>query len=132
MTAPNGKTAPSLKGEGRNGNGTFAKGKYKGGPGNPWAALTHKLKSAIQKASEELDPASQRPRMEALAEELWTMALTPGGEDDKTRSAQRWAMQQILDRHLGKPKEHLEIETVFTLADAAKRLREARLVPTSN
>ena len=131
VSGSDGKQTPSTNGDGRGADGRFLKG-WEGGPGNPWAKLTNALKVALAKSCEATDPTTKKARIEALTEELWTMALTPGGEDDKTRSAQRWAMQQILDRVLGKPKEHIELETTFTLAEAVKRLREARLVSSSN
>ncbi len=115
-------TTPSIKGNGRNKDGTFKKGEYKGGPGNPWVALTHKLKAAIQKAGEDKHPKTQRTRMEELAVQLWEMALDPLG--DQTAVAKRWAMQQIIDRFLGKPKESIKIEGNLTFTDALAMIRK--------
>lgn len=102
-----------------------------GGPGNPWARLTQQLKSAILKAAKKPHDEGKN-RAQALGEQLWEMALGSGHQDDKTQAAKRWAMQQILDRGLGKPKEHHQIdgEVTVTVADFFRQAAErARSMP---
>ena len=93
-----------------------------GGPGNPWPKLTQALKRAIADASDEPHE-EHKTRARALAEQLWKMAL---GEisfpEDKTGAARRWAIKEVLDRALGKPKEHLELTGDFTLTEFYRAL----------
>ena len=94
----------------------------KGGPGNPWPKLTAALKSAIARYSEE-EYGDAKTYAQVMAEDLWRMATGElQHEDDKTFAAQRWAMQTILDRALGKPKETIDITGTFTLAEFYRAL----------
>lgn len=100
---------PSVNGNGRNGNGTFKLGNA-GGPGNPWAKLTHKLKTAIIEAAEAPWEPTGKACVQELSKQLIEMALTDPDPEDKTQAAKRWAMQEVLTRILGKPKETLELQ----------------------
>lgn len=90
-----------------------------GGPGNPWVKATHQFKAALIKAT-------TSERRDALIEELWSMALGAPYEEDKSAAAKRWAMQQLLDRIAGKPKESVEIEggMTVTVADFFRQAAE--------
>lgn len=103
---------------GRNGNGTFAKGNN-GGPGNPWVKLTHRLKVALAEAG-------SKERIEDLADELWEMALADPDPDDKTQAAKRWAMQTVIERILGKPKQSIDVDVTHTFQQALAMLRPDR------
>lgn len=124
MSSTNGKkSAPSKNG--RKQNGQFAKG-WKGGTGNPWAKMTHRFKVALINST-------TKERRDQLIEELWNMALEDPYEDDKSASAKRWAMQQILDRVFGKPEQTVSVEGVVTFAQALATLRpDSRDAPVSN
>ena len=105
-------------------NGQFLVGNP-GGNGNPWATLSKNLKSAITRIGDE--PSTRegiRTKSEELAVILWEMALGTGPDAfgvkgkykpkadpyDRLKTAQRWAMEQLLVRGLGKPKDRVEIE----------------------
>jgi len=119
----NGKQQRPIE-KGRNADGTFANG-YKGGPGNPWVKLTHRLKAQIVKISEEED-AKGRAKIEALARELWDMALGEPWENDNTGAAKRWAMQTLLERIGGKAAQSLEIsgDISFTTSEFFRALAD--------
>lgn len=99
------------KTNGRNKLGRFVEGNS-GGPGNPWVKLTHQFKQAL------IDSATDERRTQ-LIEALWDMALGEGDFEDKTLVAKRWAINTILDRMLGKPKESVEVsgEVAMTVSE---------------
>lgn len=126
VVSGNGKPKRPIE-KGRNADGTFAHG-YKGGPGNPWVKLTHRLKAEIVKISKEEDDEG-RANIELLARQLWDMALGGPWEDDKTGAAKRWAMQTLLERIGGKAAQSVEItgDISFTVSEFYRALADRAL-----
>lgn len=76
---------------GRSAGGRFAKG-WQGGPGNPHASNVHKFRNALHASVTEDNIRNVVTKLVQLAE---------GGE--------AWAVKELLDRCLGKPKETVEV-----------------------
>ena len=100
---------------GRDEKGRFAPG-GPGGPGNPHAKKVHKIRSMF------LDAATPA-RVTELIELLWSKAL---------HDQEQWAIQEVLNRLYGKPKETIKIEESEDQGDAFDLLsdEETRLVLT--
>ena len=91
---------PSPNGDnGRDEKGRFVTGNP-GGPGNPLGAEAARFRSQLWEAGTE-------ERRSKLADNLWTWAI----------EGQSWAVKELFDRLLGKPKESVELTGTFTLAE---------------
>lgn len=124
MPSPSGRNGNGKNGNGRDpSTGQFVKG-YEGGPGRPGNKFAQQFRQDLLKSA-------TPERRQELIERLWKMAMgedAPCTEDDKTWAAQRWAMQQILDRILGKPKETVAIQTETARGDPFGVLKDAEVV----
>ena len=90
MSTQNGKNGtPSANG--RNGNGTFAKGNA-GGPGNPQSKAVNKFRSMLIEST-------TVEEFQAVRNALVKAA----------KAGQPWAVKEYLDRIIGKPKESVEV-----------------------
>ena len=97
------------KSNGRNGKGQFAKGNA-GGPGRPKSSWRLLVSEEVEKQS--------TPENIAKAVTAYFAAIEDG---------ERWAIQDFLDRALGKADQKLDVNMAFTLMDAVARIRESRL-----
>lgn len=86
--------APLLKGDGRNGNGQFVKGQYKGGPGNRISSKVQRFRHALLKAVTQDD-------IDRVMRRLITLATA----DDADVSA----IKEFFDRTIGKSTQPIEM-----------------------
>jgi len=95
-------------GNGRNALGRFEKG-WKGGPGNPVVATQQKFTHAIAAAASIEDVLKIFNQLMEIAA-AGPSTGTAGGDPDW-----RFAVNQVLNRLLGKPVENLKLDAEFTL-----------------